>query len=57
MRIGALSLELEKAESHGGKIRLPSGGKPKEQVLSEAGISTTAAGLAGLRFWNFARIF
>jgi hypothetical protein len=43
MRIGELSRELEKAEAHGGTIRLPSGGKSKEQTLAEAGLSTSAA--------------
>jgi hypothetical protein len=43
MRIGELSRELEKAEAHGGKIRLPTAGKSKEQTLAEAGISTTTA--------------
>jgi hypothetical protein len=40
-RIGVLSAELETAESHGGKICLPSDGKSKADKLAEAGISTS----------------
>jgi len=43
IRIGELSRELEKAEAHGGKIRLPADGKSKDETLAAAGISTTTA--------------
>jgi hypothetical protein len=36
IRIGELSSQLEKAEVHGGKIRLPINGQSKQQVLAEA---------------------
>jgi hypothetical protein len=39
IKIGELSRDLEKAESHGGKIRLPTDGKSKTEQLKEAGIS------------------
>jgi len=42
-RIGEISRELEKAEAHGGKIRLPNSGKPKSQTLKDAGLSTSTA--------------
>jgi hypothetical protein len=43
IRIGELSIALDKAETHGGKTRLPSAGKSKSDVLKEAGVSTSAA--------------
>jgi hypothetical protein len=42
-RIGEISLELEKAESHGGKIWLPDDGKSKAEQLQAAGLSTSTA--------------
>jgi hypothetical protein len=42
-QIGKISRELEKAQAHGGKICLPSSGKPKAEQLAEAGISTSTA--------------
>ena len=42
-RLGELSRELKKAESHGGKIWLPDDGKSKAATLKAAGISTSAA--------------
>jgi hypothetical protein len=38
--MGELSKALEKTEAHGGAIRLPSGGKSKNEQLTEAGVST-----------------
>lgn len=41
IRCGELSAELEKAEARGrGPVSLPTGGKRKQDVLAEAGIST-----------------
>jgi hypothetical protein len=42
-RIGELSGDLDKAEAHGGKIRLPDSRKPKKQALADAGLSTSTA--------------
>jgi hypothetical protein len=38
IRIGEISRDLKKAESHGGKIRLPADGKSKTAQLEQAGI-------------------
>ena len=43
VRIGELSAALDRAEAHGGKVWLPSGGKSKAEVLESAGISTSEA--------------
>jgi hypothetical protein len=41
-RIGQISKELEKVVTvGGGKVGIPTDGKPKEQQLKEAGISTS----------------
>jgi len=40
--MGELSKALEKAESHGGDIRLLAGGKSNSDQLSDAGVSTSA---------------
>jgi hypothetical protein len=40
-RMGELSKALEKAESHGGEIRLPNSGKSKSEQLSDVGVSTS----------------
>jgi len=43
-RIGEISRELEKVETAGpSSVRIPASGKPKAQVLAEAGISTSTA--------------
>jgi hypothetical protein len=44
IRIGELSRELEKVVTTGpSSVKIPSDGKPKEQVLAEAGLSTSTA--------------
>jgi hypothetical protein len=44
IRIAEISRELEKVETTGpSSVRIPSGGKPKEQQLAEAGLSTSTA--------------
>jgi hypothetical protein len=44
IRMGEISRQLEKVETTGpSSVRITSGGKPKEQQLKEAGISTSAA--------------
>lgn len=43
-RIGEISRELEKVKTiGGGKVGIPTDGKPKSQVLKEAGLSTSTA--------------
>ncbi len=43
-RIGEISKTLEKIQTvGGGKVGMPSGGKPKRDVLKSAGLSTSAA--------------
>jgi len=38
-RIGEISRELETAEAHGGKIWLPTGGKPKIEIIKSVGLT------------------
>ena len=48
-RIGEISKALEKVQTiGGGKVGMPTSGKPKRDVLKAAGISTSAANRCAL---------